>query len=406
VTIMTLSGVICTVLTGQSTCRSTTYYMHGGARVAFREETNTGEAFYYLHGDHLGSTSVVSRQDKTVQADLRYTPFGEERKLGIDARMRRTYTGQRDEADQYVGSLMDYNARFYVTKLGRFASADTVVPIGNDPQSFNRYAYVRNNPLNRVDPSGHGDCNVHKVKGCNNPDPFHLKFRGKWTSQKMSQVRSAAERTDSRLRMYDLEMAQRAVSGTPLAASNVCRWCTKGEGSAWESVFGKATLVSSGSRDYYKNKAGNSVEYGAITDGPHQITFHTLAMESNDENFVMNTLHEFGHMFAGNASNSSLTGDRRQPYVDIAAAAITDATGIQIAGGTLRTNDGYQLTNGDRLPFQQHGGASGGEDFADMFMNWVQDSFDSDAAGAGVARKSWIENGMATWVNLAQKSNR
>jgi hypothetical protein len=39
--------------------------------------------------------------------------------------------------------------------LGRFLSADTLVPSPNDPQSLNRFAYTNNNPLNYADPSGH-----------------------------------------------------------------------------------------------------------------------------------------------------------------------------------------------------------------------------------------------------------
>jgi len=46
-------------------------------------------------------------------------------------------------------------ARYYDAAQGRFISADSVVPNANDPQSLNRYAYVRNNPLNLTDPSGH-----------------------------------------------------------------------------------------------------------------------------------------------------------------------------------------------------------------------------------------------------------
>lgn len=46
-------------------------------------------------------------------------------------------------------------SRYYDAAQGRFISADTVVPNANDPQSLNRYAYVRNNPLNLIDPDGH-----------------------------------------------------------------------------------------------------------------------------------------------------------------------------------------------------------------------------------------------------------
>jgi hypothetical protein len=49
--------------------------------------------------------------------------------------------------------LMFYNARWYDPALGRFVQADTVIPGGL--QGLDRYAYVTNNPLKYVDPSGH-----------------------------------------------------------------------------------------------------------------------------------------------------------------------------------------------------------------------------------------------------------
>jgi RHS repeat-associated protein len=51
--------------------------------------------------------------------------------------------------------LSYYNARWYDPKLGRFLSADTIVPGPANPQAFNRYSYVFNNPVRLVDPSGH-----------------------------------------------------------------------------------------------------------------------------------------------------------------------------------------------------------------------------------------------------------
>jgi len=47
------------------------------------------------------------------------------------------------------------NARYYLPGIGRFVSADTIVPNPADPQSFNRYSYGLNNPLRYVDPTGH-----------------------------------------------------------------------------------------------------------------------------------------------------------------------------------------------------------------------------------------------------------
>src|SRR5207302_2025281 len=45
-------------------------------------------------------------------------------------------------------------ARFYINRFGRFSCADPVLGSPADPQSWNRYAYVRNNPVNAIDPSG------------------------------------------------------------------------------------------------------------------------------------------------------------------------------------------------------------------------------------------------------------
>jgi len=66
-----------------------------------------------------------------------------------------TFTSQRAGPANYVGSLTDYVARFYSPALGRFVSADTIVPGAANPAAFNRYMYVLGNPLGRVDPSGH-----------------------------------------------------------------------------------------------------------------------------------------------------------------------------------------------------------------------------------------------------------
>ncbi len=66
------------------------------------------------------------------------------------------YTGQRRDR---TGPLY-YHARYYDPALGRFASADSLVPDPADPQALNRYAYARNNPLRYTDPAGHWFWNI------------------------------------------------------------------------------------------------------------------------------------------------------------------------------------------------------------------------------------------------------
>ena len=126
----------------------TKYYYAAGQRMAVR----VGGVVYWLQGDHLGSASLTTDASGNRVGELRYTPYGDTRyAIGAFPTDRR-YTGQRWEAGL---GLYDYGARFYDPLLGQFISADTVVPEPGNPQDLNRYAYVRNNPLRYIDPTGH-----------------------------------------------------------------------------------------------------------------------------------------------------------------------------------------------------------------------------------------------------------
>jgi len=74
-------------------------------------------------------------------------------------------------------------ARFYDPYLGRFISADTIVPNPRNPQDFNRYAYTRNNPLKYTNPSGH----AADVYG-NSTRPLPLPPGAKIDPQKVKEV--------------------------------------------------------------------------------------------------------------------------------------------------------------------------------------------------------------------------
>ncbi|MCB8952717.1 MAG: RHS repeat-associated core domain-containing protein [Ardenticatenales bacterium] len=84
----------------------------------------------------------------------RYLPFGAYRTAPSQTYTDRGYTGQKHNDDL---GLIYYNARYYLPGVGRFVSADTLVPDPTSPQSYNRFSYVRNNPVNRIDPTGHFD---------------------------------------------------------------------------------------------------------------------------------------------------------------------------------------------------------------------------------------------------------
>ncbi|MGI0013997.1 MAG: RHS repeat-associated core domain-containing protein, partial [Nitrososphaera sp.] len=130
----------------------------GAQTIALRVLTGTvGNALYFLHADHLGSTSITTCGNSAcgvLGAELSretYYPYGSPRSGG-GLPTDREYTGK------YLDDtgLMYYGARYYHPALGRFVSADTMVP-DRGPQMLNRYSYSRNNPLGYVDPSGHDD---------------------------------------------------------------------------------------------------------------------------------------------------------------------------------------------------------------------------------------------------------
>jgi RHS repeat-associated protein len=71
--------------------------------------------------------------------------------------VRQKHTGY--ERDGETG--LDFaQARYYGSSLGRFTSPDEPLfdQFPDDPQSWNLYAFVRNNPLTNTDPSGRGTC--------------------------------------------------------------------------------------------------------------------------------------------------------------------------------------------------------------------------------------------------------
>jgi RHS repeat-associated protein len=128
------------------------YYSAFGRRIAMRD--NAGMVHYIL-SDHLGSSTVVTDASGGEVGTMKYYPYGAERSTTGQMVTDKLFTGQQKEpqAISMLG-LYNYGARFYSTLVGRFVSPDPLIASPGDPQTLNRYAYVRNNPLVYVDPSG------------------------------------------------------------------------------------------------------------------------------------------------------------------------------------------------------------------------------------------------------------
>ena len=133
-------------------------------------------AVKYFLQDHIGSTSAVLDRYGRLVSYLSYTPFGEvvgSQSIG-NSHAKLQFTGQ--ERDESIG-LNYYGARHYDPFAGRFTTADSLVPNPYDLQSYNRYAYVLNNPVKYVDPTGHVPHWKNDEEGINNDDQERIRRR-------------------------------------------------------------------------------------------------------------------------------------------------------------------------------------------------------------------------------------
>src|SRR3972149_151018 len=105
----------------------------------------------YYHNDHLGGVNVITDATGLKLQLTEYDPWGKVSRTDGNADPTHRFTGK--ELDPETG-LMYYGGRYYDPILARFISADPFVPSPGNPQSLNRYSYVQNTPVNRIDPSG------------------------------------------------------------------------------------------------------------------------------------------------------------------------------------------------------------------------------------------------------------
>ena len=119
--------------------------------------------------DALGNARCVYGDGDPDGGCSDYYPFGGERPIsngGVNVPFKFT----SKERDSESG-LDNFGARYFGSSTGRFMTPDwSAKPQGvpyavlDDPQSLNLYAYVRNDPLSRTDPSGHYICTGNKAQ--------------------------------------------------------------------------------------------------------------------------------------------------------------------------------------------------------------------------------------------------
>jgi RHS repeat-associated protein len=127
------------------------FIFFAGRRIAYY--SNSTASHYYFYQDLIGSVRAITNAAGSTNAyTADYYPWGLPQSMtetGIDNRYR--WAGQ-----EYDPEVLHYAFpyRTYTPQRGRFMSPDPVSGSSSSPQSWDRYSYVQNSPLNATDPLG------------------------------------------------------------------------------------------------------------------------------------------------------------------------------------------------------------------------------------------------------------
>jgi|APSaa5957512622_1039677.scaffolds.fasta_scaffold03975_2 RHS repeat-associated protein len=122
------------------------WYVHSDVIDGLLGQVTTNASCYFLR-DGLGNVTHMMDASGSAVLELTYDVYGTCVTTGTTDTVYR-FTGRR--CDEETG-LYYYRARYYSPQLGRFLQPDPIAWHSGDP---NFYSYVRNNPVNMVDPLG------------------------------------------------------------------------------------------------------------------------------------------------------------------------------------------------------------------------------------------------------------
>lgn len=127
----------------------------------------------YYQQDALGSVIALTDETGTIKTQYAYDPYGNTTAIGEPSDNSFQYTGRENDGT----GLYYYRARYYSPELQRFISEDPILRLMNsscvktgvalpkliwigptlikDPSNFNSYLYVKDNPINYIDPFGY-----------------------------------------------------------------------------------------------------------------------------------------------------------------------------------------------------------------------------------------------------------
>lgn len=257
------------------------YIYRGGGLLAKATGKPAPQNQVHFTLDHLGTPRVKTGSTGQPLEDYHYFPHGEQYGGVVNSAERMRYTGhEKDQNAAGTADDLDYmHARYSSANLGRFLTADPQLGTIGDPQSWNRYAYVRNNPMNFTDPTGEYVVNCAKDDStCNKKAAAFEAARQALLNHKDERVRAAA-----------------AV------------WGAAGEDNGINVKFGIVETKGASAETVptrHVNEDGTATVTFEVTIGPHATEIDLMATVG----------HEGSHISDSNAFAASHTG--KAPWFD------------------------------------------------------------------------------------------
>lgn len=280
---------------------------------------------------------------------------------------------------------MFYNARWYDVYLNHFTQPDTIIPNPNNVLDWNRYSYVRYNPLKYTDPSGHNpQCGPDGI-WCDPTVSFSEKYNVTFTGEMNNWTKK------------NIRAAEEAVIATAAALCDSMNNCSNPV-YAFRKIYSKGMKFEWRTNCYWcrsrediercgGNFAGSCAAGGAVTLSSSHIMISSLSQHSDPQrDFIRrrnNIVHELGHAF------DQIMGE--QPRL-----AVSNGWANLQRGDVEGENYGFASALNVR-DWQQNPANENHEVFADMFLGWVFNRWATNPTGD--YRQSWMNVNMSAWVN-------
>jgi RHS repeat-associated protein len=236
--------VIAEYQNGAAPTAPTREYIYSGSSML--AQILNGATTYFMR-DHL-SNRVLADVGGNVLGEMGHFPYGQSWYDSNLTKWKFT-TYERDSESQNDYAV----ARYYINLMDRFSSPDPVIGTPGNAQSWNRYSYVANDPINVTDPTGQ----------------FVVAWERLFLSNAIVDAEAGGDCTmdgiDTGCGLLQLFLNGNGVAQCPNNVCNRVAWLKNPEGGAWANQ--EFWAFANGGSGYYSMSGPGSLNYSADQAG-------------------------------------------------------------------------------------------------------------------------------------------